>query len=154
MIKIGAEKTEQEIAQALKAAAADQVNAWAEAKIIQSGILVRQNFYGAMIANVAFSLLTWNAEGRPAEPDTDRFITTYSEAQAYRDAHAGAGTPEENLTVQHLLQVQEGRWLQMQTGFAAILYARRYALEKIKLAATDETLPAALEAIMTGLMQG
>lgn len=135
----------------LKAGAEAEVNAWANRKVMAYKILEPELFYTAMVSNIAFTLLEWNNSGRPTEPDPTRFITTYAEAQAYREAHAGQGDFEETITVQQLLMLQETRWTQMQNGFAAIVFTRRLALEKIKLATVDETLPDALAAILAAL---
>lgn len=135
----------------LKTQAEIQVNAWANEKVMTLKILEPELFYVAMVANVAFRLLDWNMSGRPESLDVSRFLVTHSEAQAYREAHAGKGTAEESITALDLLRIQEGRWLQMQQVFASVVFERRLALEKIKLATVGEGLEAELDAILDGL---
>jgi hypothetical protein len=135
-----------------KAAAEEQVNRWTNQTILALKMLEPELFYVAMVSNIAFGLLDWNAQGRPDEPDPVRNVVTYSEVQGYREAHAGTGNPEEAMTVKDLLLLQEQRWGQMQQGLATIVYMRRLALEKIKLTQPGESLQEELAAILAELL--
>lgn len=130
----------------LKAEAECQVNEWANQAVMAMKILEPELFYVAMVSNVAFRLLEWNTLGKPEEVDPARFVVTHSEAQAYSETSAPGMTPAD------LLRLQESRWHQMQQGFAAIVYKRRKALEKIKLAQPGQELEAELTAILAELM--
>jgi hypothetical protein len=132
-------------AEVLKAEAVAQVNTWANKRVMSLKILEPEMFYVAMVANVAFRLLEWNSLGKPEDVDPVRFIVTHAEAQAYSETSAPGMTPAD------LLRLQETRWNQMQQGFAAIVYKRRLALEKIKLAEPGEGLEAELAAALAGL---
>jgi hypothetical protein len=134
-----------------KAAAEEQITRWTNQTILALKMLEPELFYVAMLSNIAFGLLDWSAQGRPDEPDPVRHVVTYAEAQAYREAHAGTGNPEEAMTAKDLLLLQETRWNEMQQGFAAIVYQRRLALEKIKLAQPGENLEAELAVILAEL---
>lgn len=129
----------------LKAEAEAQVNDWANQSVMTLKILEPELFYVAMVSNVAFRLLEWNSLGKPEEVDPVRFVVTHAEAQAYRETSAPGMTPAD------LLRLQESRWNQMQQGFATIVYKRRLALEKTKLAPVDESLSDALAAILAEL---
>lgn len=135
----------------LKAMAEMQVNAWANAKVIEFKILIDELFYVAMIANIGFLNTKWIQLGRPADLDPLAFICIHSEAQAYRDAHAGLGDFEAQMSAYQLAGVQEARWQDMQNGFAGIVYARRLALEQTKLAPISEGLESLLTDIVAGL---
>jgi hypothetical protein len=130
----------------LKAEAETQVNDWANQSVMALKILEPELFYVAMVSNVAFRLLEWNQLGKPEEVDPMRFVVTHSEAQAYSETSVPGMTPAD------LLRLQESRWHQMQQGFAAIVYKRRKALEKIKLAQPGQELEAELTAILAELM--
>ncbi|MBE7474347.1 MAG: hypothetical protein HS114_34890 [Anaerolineales bacterium] len=129
----------------LKAEAEKTVNDWANQAVMALKILEPELFYVAMVSNIAFRLLEWNTLGKPEEVDVMRFVVTHAEAQAYSETSAPGMTPAD------LLRLQESRWNQMQQGFAAIVYKRRLALEKIKLAPVDENLPDAMAAILAEL---
>lgn len=135
----------------LKAEAEVQVNAWANQKVIEFKILIDELFYVAMIANIGFLSQKWVRLGRPAELDPLEFVCIHAEAQAYRDSHAGRGDAESQITPYQLAGVQEQRWQEMQNGFAGIVYARRLALEQIKLAPVSEGLESLLADIIAGL---
>lgn len=135
----------------LKEWAIGYVNQWANKRVMDMHILEPELFYVAMVSNVAFRLLEWHAEGEPQELDSARYIITHSEAQAYREAHAGHGTPEETLTPYQLINIQDGRWSQMQAAFASIVFDRRFALETIKLAPPGPDLPDRLSEILATL---
>jgi hypothetical protein len=128
-----------------KAAAEAKVNAWANQMVMSLKILEPELFYVAMVSNIAFRLLEWNSLGKPEEVDPVRFIVTHAEAQAYAETSAPGMTPAD------LLRLQESRWNQMQQGFAEVVYKRRLALEKIKLAQPGENLEAELAAILAEL---
>lgn len=134
-----------------KALAEKQVNVWANAKVMEFGILVDELFYTAMVANIGFLSTRWVRYGRPVDLDPLEFVCIHAEAQAYRDSHAGLGDVESQMSPFNLATVQEARWQDMQNGFAPIVYTRRLALEQIKLRPADETLPAALEALVISL---
>jgi hypothetical protein len=108
-------------------------------------ILEPELFYVAMIANIAFRLLEWTQLGKPETVDPLRFMVTHSEAQAYSE------TTVPEMTSADLLHLQEQRWLQMQQGFAGIVYVRRLILGQIELAPVDENLPAALAGLIASL---
>ncbi|MCL4301142.1 MAG: hypothetical protein KJ077_35750 [Anaerolineae bacterium] len=127
----------------LKAEAEAQVNQWANEIVVRLKIIEPELFYVAMVSNIAFRLLEWNSLGQPEAVDPARFIVTHSEAAAYAETSAPGMTPA------GLLRLQESRWTAMQQGFAAIVYQRRLALERIKLAPVDENLPAALAGVLT-----
>lgn len=129
----------------LKREAEIEVNQWVNTQVIALKILEPEIFYTAMVSNIAFSLLAWNAQGRPEELDPTQFIVTCAEAQAYAESSTPAMTPAT------LLRLQEEKWIQMQHGFATVVYKRRLALEKIKLATVDETLESVLAAILAEL---
>jgi hypothetical protein len=129
----------------LKAEADSQVNTWANQKVMDYHILEPELFYVAMISNIAFRLLEWTQLGKPAQVDPLRFMVTYAEAQAYSE------TTMPGMTAADLLRLQETRWLQMQQGFAGIVYVRRLVLGQIELAAVDEELPAALASLTVSL---
>lgn len=135
----------------LKAKAETQVNAWANQKVIEFKILVNELFYVSMIANIGFLNTKWVQLGRPAELDPLAFVCIHSEAQAYRDAHVGQADFESQMTPYQLAGVQEAKWQDMQNGFAGIVYARRLALEQIKLAPITEGLEALLADIVASL---
>lgn len=122
----------------LKVKAEAQVNFWANQAVMSLKILEPELFYVAMVSNIAFRLLVWNSLGKPEVPDPTRFVVTYSEAQAYSE------TSQPGMTAADLLRLQESRWTAMQTGFAAIVYKRRLALERIKLAQSEADIETAL----------
>lgn len=68
-------------------------------------------------------------------------MVTYAEAQAY------AETSQPEMTPADLLRLQETRWIAMQQGFAAIVYKRRLALERIKLATSEAEIASALSGL-------
>lgn len=119
------------------------VNTWANATVMALKIIEPELFYVAMVSNIAFRLLEWVQLGRPDEVDPGRFIVTASEAQAY------AETSQPGMTPADLLRLQESRWTAMQQGFAAIVYKRRLALERIKLAVSEEEIASALGELAT-----
>lgn len=129
----------------LKAEAEAEVNKWANAMVVAMKIIEPELFYVAMVSNIAFRLLEWSTLGKPEEVDPVRFVVTHTEAQAYSETSAPGMTPTD------LLRLQESRWNQMQQGFAAIVYKRRLALEKIKLAQVDEGLEVELAAALAEL---
>ncbi len=135
----------------LKAAAEAQINAWANAKVIEFKILIDELFYVAMIANIGFLNTKWIQLGRPTDLDPLAFVCIHSEAQAYRDAHVGLADFESQMTPYQLAAVQEAKWQDMQNGFAGIVYTRRLALEQIKLAPVSEGLESLLADIVAGL---
>lgn len=139
------------VAGRLKTAAEAQVNAWANAKVIEFKILIDELFYVAMIANIGFLNTKWIQLGRPADLDPLAFVCIHSEAQAYRDAHIGLADFESQISAYQLAGVQEAKWQDMQNGFAGIVYARRLALEQIKLAQINEGLETLLADIVAGL---
>jgi hypothetical protein len=130
----------------LKAEAERRVNDWANQSVMALKILEPELFYVAMVSNIAFRLLEWNSLGKPEEVDPIGFVVTHAEAQAYSETSVPGMTPAD------LLRLQESRWHQMQQGFAAIVYKRRKALEKIKLAQPGQELEAELTAILAELM--
>lgn len=129
----------------VKAGAEVQVNAWANAMVVAMKIIEPELFYVAMVSNIAFRLLEWNQLGQPDEVNPARFVVTHAEAQAY------AETSQPLMTPAGLLRLQEQKWNQMQQGFAVIVYKRRLALEKIKLAQVGEGLEDELAAVLAGL---
>lgn len=129
----------------LKAEAERQVNDWANQAVMALKILEPELFYVAMVSNIAFRLLEWNTLGKPEVVDPVRFVVTHAEAQAYAETSAPGMTPAD------LLRLQEQKWNQMQQGFAAIVYKRRLALEKIKLAQVGEGLEVELAAVLAEL---
>ncbi|MCQ3978072.1 MAG: hypothetical protein DPW09_31995 [Anaerolineae bacterium] len=129
----------------LKAEAEKTVNDWANQAVMGLKILEPELFYVAMVSNIAFRLLEWSTLGKPEEVDPIRFVVTHAEAQAYSETSAPGMTPAD------LLRLQEQKWNQMQQGFAAIVYKRRVALEKIKLAQPGEGLEAELAAALAEL---
>ncbi|MCL4303999.1 MAG: hypothetical protein KJ077_50410 [Anaerolineae bacterium] len=135
----------------LKAEAEAQTNAWANAKVIEFKILIDELFYVAMIANIGFLSQKWVRYGRPTELDPLEFVCIHSESQAYRDSHVGLNDAESQMTAYQLAGVQEAKWQDMQNGFAGIVYARRLALEQIKLAPITEGLESLLSDIVAGL---
>jgi hypothetical protein len=135
----------------VKAGAEVQINAWANAKVIEFKILIDELFYVAMIANIGFLNTKWIQLGRPTNLDPLAFVCIHSEAQAYRDAHVGQADFESQISAYQLAGVQEAKWQDMQNGFAGIVYARRLALEQIKLAQISEGLEALLADIVAGL---
>lgn len=135
----------------LKTTAEAQVNAWANAKVIEFKILVDELFYVAMVANIGFLNTKWIQLGRPQTLDPLAFVCIHSEAQAYRDAHVGLSDFESQMSAYQLAGVQETKWQEMQNGFAGIVYARRLALERIKLAPVTADLEALLANIVADL---
>jgi hypothetical protein len=135
----------------LKVEAEAQVNTWANQKVIEFKILIDELFYVAMIANIGFLSTKWGRLGRPTELDPLEFVCIHSEAQAYRDSHVGLGDAESQMSAYALAGVQEAKWQDMQNGFAGIVYARRLALEQIKLAPVGEGLEALLADMVAGL---
>ncbi|MCK6625503.1 MAG: hypothetical protein L6R45_10045 [Anaerolineae bacterium] len=129
----------------LKTEAEAEVNKWANAMVVAMKIIEPELFYVAMISNIAFRLLEWNTLGKPETVDPQRFIVTHMEAQAYSETSAPGLTPTQ------LLAMQETKWGQMQQGFGMIVYKRRKALEKIKLAQVGEGLEAELAAALAEL---
>lgn len=122
------------------------VNRWANQTVVSLKILEPELFYVAMVANIAFRLLEWSNLGKPQTGlDSNRFMVTYAETQAF------AETSLPGLTVGGMLAIQESKWMEMQQGFAGIVYKRRKALEQIKLAPNDENLDATLEQIVADL---
>lgn len=128
-----------------KRVAEAQVNLWANEAVMALKILEPELFYVAMVSNVAFRLLEWHSLGKPETIDPTRFIVTCAEAQAYAETSTPGMTPSD------LLRLQEQKWTQMQQGFAAVVYKRRLALERIKLAEVGEGLETDLAAILADL---
>jgi hypothetical protein len=128
----------------LKKRAIIEINRTVNNKVIELNILTNELFFIANIADIGLLVGEWRSDGRPEEPDPQRYYRAYQEARAY------AETSDPGMTAFKMLSIWEAQWNWMRNSFADLNYSRRKALERVKMAINESQISDALADLVIG----